>query len=201
MLSINAQERGFALEAARSALTMFLARGVLPKLRTRSPSLLQLRGSFVTLRRRDTGELRGCRGECHPLRALIESVVQQTICSATDDARFPPVTDKEVDRLTIRISALTPLQRIQPGTIVLGRHGLVIVKGRRSGLLLPEVPAHFGLRTADEFLDAIYRKAQLGPRNMTDDDVELYSFETEAWDDDESSDLSGLMKTDPESID
>ena len=183
MLFINTRERGFALLAARSALITFLARGVVPRSRTFSPSLLQLRGSFVTLRRRDTGELRGCRGECRPLRPLIHSVIQQTICSATDDSRFRPVTDEEVAHLTIRISALTPLERIQPHAIVLGRHGLVIVKGPRSGLLLPEVPAHFGLQTVEEFLDALYRKAQLGPRNVTDDDIELFSFETEAWDD------------------
>jgi AmmeMemoRadiSam system protein A len=201
MLTINSQERRFALKAARSALIAFLASGVVPTLRAYSASLLQPRGSFVTLRRRDTGELRGCRGECRPLRPLIESVIRQTISSATDDSRFPPVTDEEVARLTIRISALTPLERIQRDAIVLGRHGLVIVKGRRSGLLLPEVPAHVGLQTADEFLDAVYRKAQLGPRNMTDDDVELYAFETEAWDDYESSDLSALTKTDLEPID
>lgn len=201
MLSINPQERGFALQTARSALVTFLARGVVPEFRTSSQSLLQLRGSFVTLRRRDTGELRGCRGECRPSRPLMESVIQQTLCSATDDSRFPPVTAEEVARLTIQISALTPLERIQPDAIVLGRHGLVIVKGRRSGLLLPEVPVYFGLQTTDEFLDAIYRKAQLGRRKMTDDDVELYSFETEAWGDDESPDLSARKKTDPESID
>ena len=186
MLTINPQERGFALQAARSALDVFLARGVVPQFQTGSPSLLQLRGSFVTLRRRDTRELRGCRGECRPSRPLIESVIQQTLCSATDDSRFPPVTAEEVTLLTIRISALTPLERTEPDAIVLGRHGLVIVKGRRSGLLLPEVPAQFGLQTVDEFLDAIYRKAQLGHRHVADDEIELFSFETEAWGDDES---------------
>jgi AmmeMemoRadiSam system protein A len=193
MLTINLQERAFALKAARSALTAFLAGGAEPMVRTDSPALLQLRGSFTTLRRRDTGELRGCRGECRPTRPLIESVIQQTITSATDDFRFSPVTVEEVARLTIRISALTPLQRIEPEAIELGRHGLVVVKGRQSGLLLPEVPAHFGIQTIDEFLDAVYRKAQLDPRRVSDDDVELYSFETEAWDDHDSPDLSDFM--------
>jgi len=201
MLSINTQDRGFALQAARSALSAFLARGIVPRFQTSAPSLLQLRGSFVTLRRRDTRELRGCRGECRPSRPLIESVIQQTLCSATDDSRFPPVTAEEVTHLTIRISALTPLERIQPDAIVLGRHGLVIVKGRRSGLLLPEVPAQYGLQTVDEFLDAIYRKAQLGHRNLTHDVVELFSFETEAWSDDEPPDIPAGMTSDPEAID
>ena len=116
------------------------------------------------MRRRDTSELRGCRGECRALRPLIESVIQQALCSATDDCRFPPVTAEEVSHLTIRISALTPLERTRPEAVVLGRHGLVIVQGGRSGLLLPEVPAHYGLRTVDEFLNAIFRKRRARPR-------------------------------------
>ena len=134
------------------------------------------------------------------LRPLIESVIQQTLCSATDDCRFPPVTAEEVAHLTIRISALTPLERIQPEAVVLGRHGLVIVQGRRSGLLLPEVPAHYGLRTVDEFLNAIYRKAQLDRAAVADDDVELYCFETEAWGDADLPDDPDGMETVSESV-
>ena len=77
MLSISAEEKRVALRAARSALVSYLNCGVVPELSTRSPALLEHRGSFVTLRRRDTGELRGCRGECRALRPLIESVIQQ----------------------------------------------------------------------------------------------------------------------------
>ena len=128
-------------------------------------------------------------------------MIHHTICSATDDSRFPPVTAAEVPRLTIRISALSPLEPIRPEAIVLGRHGLVIAKGRRSGLLLPEVPAHFGLLTTEDFLDALFRKAQLGRGNMTDDDIELYGFETEAWDDEEFPDFSACIKRDPELLD
>src|SRR5271165_5959346 len=147
MLPIGPKEKRFALEAARKALQGYLVHGVVSEYPTSSPCLLQYRGSFVTLRLRESGELRGCRGECRPIRPLIESVIRQAISSATDDSRFPFVTEDELPRLTIRISALTPLKRIRPDEIVLGRHGLLIIQGRRSGLLLPEVPKRFGLRT------------------------------------------------------
>ncbi|MGC8640230.1 MAG: AmmeMemoRadiSam system protein A [Isosphaeraceae bacterium] len=188
MLPIGHRERGLALEVARRALLEFLARGAVPRYRTSSPCLLQVRGAFVTLRTRETGELRGCRGECRPVRPLIESVIRQTISSAVDDSRFASVTEEEVSSLTIRISALSPLWRIEPEEIVVGRHGLVIVGGNASGLLLPEVPAMFGLRTAEEYLAALYRKARL-PREPSPEMVdELYAFETESWgeDDDEA---------------
>jgi AmmeMemoRadiSam system protein A len=162
-----------------------LGRGITVEHQSDSPCLLQWRGAFVTLRRRDTGELRGCRGEYRPLRPLIESVIRQAIASATDDPRFPPVEDREIPALTIRINALTALRRIQADEIVVGRHGLVVQQGRRSGLLLPEVPKLFRLRSAAEFLKALYRKAGLPHEPGSHDGVELYAFETEAWGDED----------------
>lgn len=175
---------GSALQAARKALHEFLGSGVVSEFPTSSPCLLQHRGSFVTLRLRESGELRGCRGECRPTRPLLESVIRQAISSATDDSRFPSVTEDELPRLTIRISALTPLKRIKQNEIVLGRHGLLIIQGRRSGLLLPEVPKRFGLRTPTEFLEALLYKAGIST-DRSEEDLELHAFETEAWDDED----------------
>ena len=183
MLPISPEERRFALQAVRKALQEHLASRELCGYRTSCPSLLQHRGSFVTLRRRESGELRGCRGECGANRPLIESVIRQAISSATNDSRFPGVTEDELPGLTIRISALTPMQRIRPSEIVLGRHGLMVVQGSHSGLLLPEVPRRFGLRTPAEFLGALCRKAGIATETLQEDQIELMAFETEAWDD------------------
>jgi len=185
MLPIGPQEKRFALHAARKALHEFLGSGVVSEYPTSSPCLLQHRGSFVTLRLRENGGLRGCRGECRPSRPLLESVIRQAISSATDDSRFPSVTEDELPRLTIRISALTPLKRIRPSEIVLGRHGLLIIQGRRSGLLLPEVPKRFGLRTPAEFLEVLLCKAGISTERLEVENLELHAFETEAWDDED----------------
>ena len=115
----------------------------------------------------------------------MESVIRQTISSATDDSRFSAVTEEELPRLTIQISALSPLQPILPDEIVLGRHGLMIIQGRRSGLLLPEVPRRFGLRTPAEFLEALLCKAGISTQRLEDENLELHAFETEAWDDED----------------
>jgi AmmeMemoRadiSam system protein A len=182
MLPIGLKEKRFALFAARRALQEHLARRAVSDFATRSPCLLQHRGSFVTLRLRESGQLRGCRGECRPSRPLIESVIRHAISSATDDSRFPAVTADELPDLAIRISALSPLRRINPEEIVLGRHGLMVVQGRHSGLLLPEVPRRFGLRTPEEFLEALFRKAEIPPESSHQEQFELLAFETEAWD-------------------
>jgi len=183
MLPIGTAERRFALQAARRVLQEFLRDGVVSDCPTDAPCLLQHRGTFVTLRNRDSGQLRGCRGECRPLRPMIESVIRQAISSATDDARFPSVASEELPDLSIRISALSRLRPIEPEEIVLGKHGLLIVQGQCSGLLLPEVPRLFGLKTRAQFLIALFRKAKIPSEPGLQTDFQLYAFETEAWDD------------------
>ena len=132
MLPIGPEERRFALSLpARPPGIPGTRHGL--TVSDSAPCLLEHRGSFVTLRCRATSELRGCRGECRPNRPLIESVIRQVICSAIDDSRFCSVTEAELPRLTIRISALSALYPIRPEKIVLGRHGLLIVQGLRSG--------------------------------------------------------------------
>jgi AmmeMemoRadiSam system protein A len=185
MLPIGIPERRYALRIVRQSLIDFLGRGAVAEHHTTQPSLLQLRGAFVTLRRRHSGELRGCRGEYRPVRPLIESVIRHAISSATDDPRFACVVEEEIPTLSIRISALSALRRIRPDEVVLGRHGLVVVQGGRSGLLLPEVPRLFGLRTPAEFLRALHRKAGLVIERTAQSASELYCFETEAWGDDD----------------
>jgi AmmeMemoRadiSam system protein A len=181
MLPLTPEEKQLSLRLVRQALTVFLSGEALPDFRTEHAGLLQPRASFVTLRRRDTDELRGCRGEVRPRRPLVESLVRQTIASATDDPRFDPVTLPEVEHLGIHLSALTPLARIDVEEIVLGRHGLMIVRGRRSGLLLPQVPTLFGMVDREEFLDALCRKAGLPSGAWSHPKVALYGFEAEVW--------------------
>jgi AMMECR1 domain-containing protein len=59
----------------------------------------------------------------------------------------------------------------------------MVVQGSHSGLLLPEVPRRFGLRTPAEFLEALCRKAGITTESLQEDQIELMAFETEAWDD------------------
>ena len=180
VVEIPPESRRTLLEVAREAIAVFLRRGEIPPRRADSPALLQPRATFVTLWRRDVDELRGCRGEPFARRPLIESVAHMAIASATDDPRFPPVTIDEVPGLRIAISALTPLLPIHPEEIDVGRHGLLIVRGRQAGLLLPEVATRYGW-SREELLVGICEKAGLPEGAWKAMGVELYGFETEEW--------------------
>ena len=102
----------------------------------------------MTLHRRD-GELRGCVGLMRSDRPLLETVARMAVAAAIEDGRFDPVTEAELDGLTIEISALGPLEPIRPEEVEVGRHGLLIGYGGRRGVLLPQVPVEHGLGPRD----------------------------------------------------
>jgi AmmeMemoRadiSam system protein A len=177
---LSDEDKETLLHLARQTLVDFLEAGRTPDCVTDSPALLEQRATFVTLTVRDTGDLRGCRGEVVARQQLIESVVNMAVASATDDPRFPPVTLAEVAGLHIEISMLTPLESIQPDDVVVGKHGLMISKGRLSGLLLPQVPVEWKWGR-EEFLDSVCRKAGLPSDTWSDPDAQLFGFECEVW--------------------
>jgi hypothetical protein len=119
-------------------------------------------GVFVTLK--SAGELRGCLGtlEC---RDLADEVARCAADAATEDPRFRPVTPEELMEISIEISVLGPLERInpsEPDAIEIGAHGLVVERGRHRGLLLPQVATEWSW-TREQFLRHTCVKAELPP--------------------------------------
>lgn len=165
---------------ARRSLESYLDSGEFAEVATDRTVLLEPCATFVTLTKRATGELRGCRGEYRATQPLIDSVAHMAIASATDDPRFPPVTLQELPAIRIDINALTDCQPIQPHQVVVGRHGLLIRSGYNAGLLLPGVPVEQGW-DREQFLVCLCRKAGLPDDGWTSPDAELLGFESEAW--------------------
>lgn len=139
-----------------------------------SESLLQERGAFVTLKKK--GVLRGCIGYVSPLKPLYQTVREVAVLAAVRDDRFPPVTAKELGELEYEISVLSPLRRVLDiKQIELGAHGLVVKKGEREGLLLPQVPVEQRWDKTT-FLGETCRKAGLPERAWQDEDTDLFLF-------------------------
>jgi AmmeMemoRadiSam system protein A len=181
--ALSDEDRRSLLRIARAAMVEELAGTPAPALDRDRPALRTWRAAFVTLTRRDTGALRGCRGEVIARRPLAESVARMAIASAIDDPRFPPVTVDELPAIRITINALTPPVPIRPEAIVVGRHGLWLTVEGQSGLLLPEVPAHYGW-DRERFLTALCRKAGVPDDAWRRPDAELRGFEAESWSED-----------------
>ena len=124
----------------------------------------------------ERGELRGCIGYVEAVKPLYEAVSEMAVAASTEDPRFPPVQVEELDNIEIEITALSPLRPLpSPDSVVVGKHGLVIRKGFRSGLLLPQVPVEQGWNR-EQFLTHTCLKAGLPPDSYKDKDAQLFSF-------------------------
>ncbi len=137
-------------------------------------------GIFVSLKRQ--GKLRACCGRLGEGIRLASALRSAAELSAKHDLRFPPIRPAELCDLTIEVWLLWGLETIREKgedrvqAVEIGRHGLMISRGRSSGLLLPGVATehHVDART---FLEQVCVKAGL-PRNAwIDDDVDLKRFE------------------------
>lgn len=138
-------------------------------------------GVFVTLKRET--QLRACMGHVDeekpvPLGIALERAARG---AATRDPRFPKIEAGEPARLTVEVSVLHDLQRIEaPGAarasaVKVGEHGLLLRQPRGRALLLPQVAKEQGW-DADTFLEALCRKAGLVPGAWTDPAADVFTF-------------------------
>ena len=170
------------LKLARAAIAEYLKTGRIPDYRTDDPALTRPAGAFVTLEENgdpSTGlraSLRGCIGRMEADDTPLYRVVQEmAVAAATSDPRFPPLTTEELNEVSIEISVLSPLRRINDiQEIQVGTHGLMIVKDGRRGVFLPQVPVEQGWGR-EEYLDNLCGKAGLPP-DCWHADATLYSF-------------------------
>ncbi len=140
---LNRDQQLFLLGLARESLIAALGTGRKVAIRTEDPILLQSRGAFVTLKSK--GDLRGCIGYPLPCLPLAEAVSELVVTAATQDTRFEPVEEAEIPDLEIEISVLTvPCPIEDPARVEVGKHGIIVTKGLRKGLLLPQVPGEYG---------------------------------------------------------
>lgn len=141
--------------------------------------LKEERGAFVTLKK--GGKLRGCIGNIIATTPLYKTVEKMANAAALEDPRFSPMKKHELDDLTIEISALTPLERIESiDQIEVGKHGLYLKRGWSSGLLLPQVPGEYGW-DLNTFLEHTCLKANLSADAWKDPATEIYIFSAEVF--------------------
>jgi AmmeMemoRadiSam system protein A len=165
------------LALARETIEHYIRSHRVPKLDIANPELNQQLGAFVTLTIQ--GQLRGCIGRFEPDMPVAEVVQEMALAAATQDPRFPPVTQSELAQIRIEISVLTPRRKIDDiNEIEVGKHGLYITRDWCSGTLLPQVATEYRW-TREEFLDHTCHKAGL-PRDAWKDkktEIAVYSAE------------------------
>jgi AmmeMemoRadiSam system protein A len=162
------------LRIARATLREYLTTGFMPPGAPHRKSLLEPRGAFVTIH--TGGELRGCIGRVDADTPLYLAVEQLAVSAATRDPRFEPLRAEELAETRVEISVLSPLRAGTAEEVQIGKHGLVITKGVRRGLLLPQVAVEHKL-DRQQFLDETCAKAGLpsGAWNEPGTTLELFT--------------------------
>jgi uncharacterized protein (TIGR00296 family) len=102
-----------------------------------APARRSFEGLFVTWWK--DGRARGRSGTLaaeEPLHTLVE---KHSVDALLHDPRVPPATAKELPRYSPQISVLSAFEEISSSSPVLvGTHGVVVEKGKRTGVVLPQ---------------------------------------------------------------
>ncbi|MFA5352964.1 MAG: AmmeMemoRadiSam system protein A [Thermodesulfovibrionales bacterium] len=132
-------------------------------------------GIFICLKAQ--GELRGCIGTFLPCEAnLFREIVRNAISAATADPRFLPVEADELEGLEYTVDILSEPERVESASdLDPKKYGVIVEKGRRKGLLLPDLE---GVDTVEEQLRITKMKAGIAP---DDQDVQLFRFLVERY--------------------
>ena len=131
---------------------------------------------FVTLH--VNKKLRGCIGVVETHTTLGESLARCAADAALHDPRFSRLRLEEMEALEIEVSLLSPLYPVHPSQVEIGTHGLLVERGQRRGLLLPQVALEHGL-SREQFLGETCAKAGLPREAWKDAETKLYGFECE----------------------
>jgi len=177
---LTEEQKQQLLKIARESLAAYLAGKGLAQYQIDDPVLNQKLGVFVTLKK--NGQLRGCMGNFYPETPLWQTVQKQAIIAATEDPRFPPVTQDELNQLEIEISVLSKPEKIDDWRqIKLGKHGVIIRRGLHSGTFLPQVARETGW-DLETFLSVLcQQKAGLSADCYQDPATEIFVYTTETF--------------------
>ena len=127
-------------------------------------------GAFVSIHKQ--GRLRGCIGTIAPTRnSLAEEIIHNAVSACSRDPRFAPVRADELKWLEINVDVLgAPEDIASEAELDVKRYGVIVSRGSRRGLLLPDLE---GVDTVRQQVDIARQKAGIGPTER----VELQRFE------------------------
>ncbi len=180
-MELTEKEKQILLKLARDTVASHLNGREAPSPPSEPGILGEKRGAFVCVKKQ--GDLRGCIGYIQAIKPLAMTIAEMAEAAAFQDPRFAPLRPNEFDDLSFEISVLSPLRQItDTNEIEVGKHGLYIVKGHYSGLLLPQVATEYGW-DRETFLEETCCKAGLPPDAWSDRNTKIYIFSADVFGD------------------
>ena len=113
-------------------------------------------GVFVSLKK--DGRLRGCIGTISPVeKSVADEIIRNAVSAGVGDPRFEPVTPDELPELVYSVDVLGEPEPIESESeLDVIRYGVIVTKGRKRGLLLPNLE---GVNTPKQQVEIALQKA------------------------------------------
>jgi len=178
---VSENGRRTLLAIARQTVEAVVKGEPMPRFDVEDPELSGHQGAFVTLTTKQ--KLRGCVGCFVAHQPLWRVVQEKAIDSATNDPRFfdMRLRPEDLPDLRVEVSVLSPLRRIQDpmNEVELGKHGIYVTSGPRSGCFLPQVATETGWSKLEFLRHCCAGKAGLPPDAWQDPGTEVHVFTAE----------------------
>ncbi|MDK6029292.1 TIGR00296 family protein [Ignisphaera sp. 4213-co] len=179
---LSIEDGVYLVRLARKAIEEYIKKGIKMEPDKLIDKKFMRRGmAFVTIERivgTSEKELRGCIGFLQPISSLARIVIESAIAAATEDPRFPPLKEEELENIVIEVSILSPpmLTKNPMKDIIIGKHGIIISRGWNTGTLLPQVPIDY-CWDVETFLAEGCLKAGLEPDCWYDNKTKIFIYE------------------------
>ena len=108
--------------------------------------------------------------------------MEMAAAAATQDERFEPLTAADVRHTEIELTLIDRVHPIWPDDVVVGTHGLYLVKGRHRAVILPQVAVQEGW-DAPTFLGECARRAGLEAEAYNDKETMVFAFTAQVFSD------------------
>ncbi|MFO7964606.1 MAG: AmmeMemoRadiSam system protein A [Desulfobacterales bacterium] len=153
-----------------------------PETALSSDAFQRRRGTFVTLKKQ--GQLRGCIGSLSADESVAEGVRRNAINAAFHDPRFNPLSEDELEQVTVEVSILSEpkslhyedandlVAKLRPNI-----DGVILRKGYHSATFLPQVWEQ--LKNPEDFLLHLCRKAGLAGDAWRTSKLEILTYQVE----------------------
>lgn len=178
---LKSKEKKALLEIAHKAVAAAVREEDITPEPREEKALNMRNGCFVTIKLND--ELRGCIGNFQSDLPLFKEVAEMAAASACKDPRFYPLQAEELENISIDISVLSALEKIEDiETIKIGVHGIYLEKGYYRGVLLPQVATEHDW-DRETFLKQTCIKAGLPTDSWQAEETDIYIFSAEVFSD------------------
>lgn len=163
------------VKLAKDTIEMYIKKQEIPEMDSIPVELRTKRaGCFVSIHKKN-GSLRGCIGTIRPVyKNLAGEIISNAVAAATQDTRFEPINENELDNLSISVDILSAPESIESEKdLDIKKYGLIVqaIDGRE-GLLLPDIE---GIDSIDKQISIAREKAGIDK----DEQISLYRFAVE----------------------